>query len=188
MPYLLDSDVFIQAKNLHYSFDVCPAFWEWIDVAHERGLVFSIEKVRGELIAGDDELAAWAKARGDEFFLAPDNAILPSLAAVSAWAGSGAYEPAAVSTFLQVADYYLVAHAHAHAFTVVTHEVAAQTVKKIKIPNACIGLGVTVMSPYEMLRIEKARFVLGGTVAGGAPASGGGNSQAPRQEGLWSDP
>ncbi|MGH3228502.1 MAG: DUF4411 family protein [Streptosporangiaceae bacterium] len=24
MPYLLDSDVFIQAKNLHYSFDFCP--------------------------------------------------------------------------------------------------------------------------------------------------------------------
>jgi Domain of unknown function (DUF4411) len=29
MPYLLDSDVFIQAKNLHYSFDFCPAFWDW---------------------------------------------------------------------------------------------------------------------------------------------------------------
>jgi Domain of unknown function (DUF4411) len=72
--------------------------------------------------------------------------------------------------------------------TVVTHGVAAQTVKKIKIPNACIGLGVTVMSPYEMLRIEKACFVLGGTVAGGAPASGGGSSLAPRQKGLWSDP
>lgn len=184
MPYLLDSDVFIQAKNLHYSFDFCPAFWEWIDVGHERGLVFSIEKVRGELIAGDDELAPWAKARGDDFFLPPDNAILPSLAAVSAWAGSGTYEPAAVSTFLQVADYYLVEHAHAHAFTVVTHEVAAQTVKKIKIPNACIGLGVTVMSPYEMLRIEKARFVLGGAAAAGAPASGGRNRPAPRQEGL----
>jgi hypothetical protein len=72
--------------------------------------------------------------------------------------------------------------------TVATHEVAAQTVKKIKIPNACIELGVTVMSRYEMPRIEKAYFVLGGTVAGGAPASGGGNSPAPRQEGLWSDP
>jgi hypothetical protein len=31
MPYLLDSDVFIQAKNLHYSFDFCPAFWDWIE-------------------------------------------------------------------------------------------------------------------------------------------------------------
>jgi hypothetical protein len=185
MPYLLDSDVFIQAKNLHYSFDFCPAFWEWIDVSHKQGAVFSIEKVRGELIAGDDELATWAKARGDDFFLPPDSAILPSLAAVSAWASSGAYEPAAVSTFLQVADYYLIAHAHAHRFTVVTHEVAADTVKKIKIPNACIGLGVTVMSPYEMLRIEKARFVLGGTASGGSPAAGDGSSPSPRQEGLF---
>jgi hypothetical protein len=72
---------------------------------------FSIEKVRGELIAGDDELSTWAQARGEDFFLPPDSAILPSLATVSTWASSGTYEAAAVSTFLQVADYYLVAHA-----------------------------------------------------------------------------
>lgn len=28
MAYLLDADVFIRAKNLHYGFDFCPAFWE----------------------------------------------------------------------------------------------------------------------------------------------------------------
>ena len=27
MAYLLDSDVFIRAKNDHYGFDFCPAFW-----------------------------------------------------------------------------------------------------------------------------------------------------------------
>ena len=66
-----------------------------------------------------------------------------------------------MSTFLQVADYYLVAHALAHGFSVVTHEVAANSIKKIKIPNACIALHIKSMSPYEMLRTEKARFVLG---------------------------
>jgi hypothetical protein len=161
MPYLLDANIFIQAKNLHYSFDFCPAFWEWLDVANKKGDVFSIEKVRDELIGGEDVLADWAKARGPEFFLPPDSAIVPSLAAVSTWAGGGGYEPGAVSQFLQVADYYLVAHSHAHGFVTVTHEVAANSVKKIKIPNACIGLGVKCMSPYEMLRTEKARFVLG---------------------------
>ena len=54
MPYLLDSNIFIQAKNLHYSFDFCPAFWEWLDVGNEQGKVFSIEKVRDELIGGDE--------------------------------------------------------------------------------------------------------------------------------------
>jgi hypothetical protein len=68
-----------------------------------------------------------------------------------------------VSTFLQVADYYLVAHALAHGHTVVTHEVAASSRKRIKIPTVCIGMDVKCMTPFEMLRVERARFVLGRT-------------------------
>lgn len=30
MPYLLDANVFIQAKRLHYGMDFCPAFWNWL--------------------------------------------------------------------------------------------------------------------------------------------------------------
>ena len=26
--YLVDSDVFITAKNLYYAFDLCPGFWK----------------------------------------------------------------------------------------------------------------------------------------------------------------
>jgi hypothetical protein len=161
MSYLLDSDVFIQAKNLHYGLDFCPAFWDWLISENAKGLVFSTEKVGDEIQAGADELATWAAGRGDGFFLKPDSAILPALAQVSSWASGQNYESAAVSTFLQVADFYLVAHALAHGHTVVTHEVAAASTKKIKIPNACIGVGVKCVSPYEMLRVEKARFVLG---------------------------
>lgn len=80
---------------------------------------------------------------------------------VAVWASGQAYEPAAVNTFLQVADYYLVAQARAHDFIVVTHEIPSNSIRKIKIPNACIGLGVKYVSPFEMLRHERARFVLG---------------------------
>ena len=55
----------------------------------------------------------------------------------------------------------LVAHALAHGLTVVTHEIASTSTKKIKIPDACIGLGIKCVTPYEMLRTERARFVLG---------------------------
>lgn len=55
----------------------------------------------------------------------------------------------------------MVAYALAHGLTVVPHEVAAATVKKVKVPNACIGLGIKCVNPYEMLRHEWARFVLG---------------------------
>lgn len=161
MSYLLDSDVFIQAKNLHYGLDFCPAFWEWLIMHNAAGLVFSTEKVGDEIEAGSDELSAWAVSRGPGFFVKPDAVILPALSKVSAWATSQGYEPAAVNTFLQVADFYLVGHALAHGHTVVTHENASTSTKKIKIPNACIGLGVKCMTPFEMLRHERARFILG---------------------------
>lgn len=161
MKYLLDSDVFIQAKNLHYGLDFCPAFWDWLVSSNVNELVFSIEKVGDEIEAGADELATWAVDRGNGFFLKPDAAILPALATVSSWATTQDYEPAAVSTFLQKADFYLIAHALAHQYVVVTHEVPAASTRKIKIPNACIGVGVKCMTPYEMLRHERARFVLG---------------------------
>ncbi len=161
MAYLLDANVFIQAKNLHYGLDFCPAFWEWLIANNAAGRAFSIEKVGDEIEAGGDELADWVAQRGDGFFLKPEQAMLPALGTVSAWATGQNYEPAAVNTFLQVADYYLVAHALAHGHIVVTHEIASASTKKIKIPNACIGLKLKCMTPYEMLRIERARFVLG---------------------------
>jgi len=163
VPYLLDANVFIQAKRLHYGMDFCPAFWEWLIAKNADGNVFSIEKVGDELLAGGDELANWADNRGDEFFLKPDPTLLKALPTVSAWAAGQSYEPAAVNTFLQVADYYLVAHALAHGHTVVTHEIASTSTKKIKIPDACIGLGIKSVTPYEMLRTERARFILGAT-------------------------
>jgi hypothetical protein len=160
MAYLLDANVFIAAKNLHYGLDFCPAFWDWLIAAHAAGSVFSTEKVGDELQALADELSEWAAARGDNFFLRPDAAVFPALAAVSTWASGQAYTPAAVSTFLQVADYYLVAQAQAGSHTVVTHEVPSASNRKIKIPDACIGLGIKFMTPFEMLRRERAKFVL----------------------------
>ena len=161
MAYLLDANVFIQAKNLHYGLDFCPAFWDWLTAHNSAGSVLSIEKVGDELEAGDDELAEWAAARGASFFVRPDTAMLPALASVSTWATSQHYDPAAVNTFLQVADYYLVAYALAHGHTVVTHEIASNSTKRVKIPDACIGLRIKSVTPFEMLRRERARFVLG---------------------------
>lgn len=159
--FLLDTNIFIQAKNLHYGFDFCPAFWEWLISQNASGRVASIEKVSDELQAGDDDLSGWATAQGSSFFLPADDQVVPALGRVSDWARSQAYEPAAIATFFQVADYWLVAHALAHDYEVVTHEVPSISTRKIKIPNACVGLGLKHISPYEMLRRERARFVLG---------------------------
>ena len=161
--YLLDANVFIQARNLEYGFDFCPAFWDWLIDQNAAGKVVSLDKVDDELQAGADELSGWATARGKEFFLSLDAAVETALRRVSAWAASQQYRPAAVNTFLSVADYWIVAFALTHGDTVVTHERPSDGISQIKIPNACLGLGIRFMSPYEMLRRERARFILGPT-------------------------
>lgn len=160
MSYLLDANVFIQAKNLHYGLDFCPAFWQWLINNRAGERVFSIDKVADELIVGGDELADWARNSGKDLFLETDAATTAQFAKVSSWVTEQKYEQSAKDTFLKVADFYLVAYALANGHIVVTHEIFSDSIKKIKIPNVCKGLGLRLMTPYEMLREEKARFVL----------------------------
>jgi hypothetical protein len=49
MLYLLDTNIFIQAKNLHYGMDFCPAFWDWLVEQHDR------DRVQGKMNARSDD-------------------------------------------------------------------------------------------------------------------------------------
>ncbi|RTZ76788.1 MAG: hypothetical protein DSZ01_07685, partial [Gammaproteobacteria bacterium] len=111
MRYLLDTDVFIRAKNLHYGLDFCPAFWDWLIKSNQTGQVFSIEKVKGEIERGNDELTEWSKTQDELFFLKPDSGIFPAMEQVTNWVNDNDYTASAKNTFLQAADYYLIAHA-----------------------------------------------------------------------------
>ena len=67
---------------------------------------------------------------------------------------------AAITVFEQSADYYLVSQALAAHHSVVTYEVPSGSKKKVKIPDVCIGVGIKCLQPNQMLRNERARFVL----------------------------
>ncbi|EKJ87676.1 uncharacterized protein DUF4411 [Leptospira meyeri] len=164
MTYLLDANIFIEAKNRYYGLDFCPAFWNWILEKNQTGLVQSIDKVADEIAPGDDSLSEWAKERARHIFRNTDTSVLSQLGRVSLWATSQNYEPGAISTFYESADYYLIGHAMAQSSAIVTHEVPSTSTKRIKIPNVCAGLGISFLNPFEMLRRERANFVLGGTV------------------------
>ena len=160
MAYLLDANIFIQAKNLHYGMDFCPAFWDWLIKKNAQQKLFSIEKVCDELKAMEDELSKWAKELGAKFFLKPDETVLKALAEVSLWINEKDYTDVAKNIFLQGADYYLIAQAKAKEYTIVTHERPSDSKNKIKIPDVCIGFQIKCMTVYEMLKTERARFIL----------------------------
>lgn len=162
MTYLLDANVFIQAKRTHYGFDFCPAFWDWIDRAHGDDVVLSIDAVLAELQRGGDDLAAWTGQRSP-LFAAVDAPRVASMRILSSWTDTSGlpYSETAIQEFLASADYQLVAHAHAHKQVVVTHEVSNQAgQKRVKIPEACDAVGVRYIKPHELLRVEQARFDL----------------------------
>jgi predicted nucleic acid-binding protein len=158
--YLLDTNVLIDAKNRYYGFDICPGFWEWIDAANEQEKVYSVSRVFDEVCSGKDDLTEWAKSRRP-LFLDPDGDVVDAMREVSEWVTGTdpPYQAAAIAEFLGVADYFLVSHAKAHGFVVVTAEVSSDTVKRVKIPNACKGVGVEYTDLFTMLRTEEARFV-----------------------------
>lgn len=156
--YLLDTNSFITPKNLYYPFSVCPAFWDCLVRANEEGRVASIEMVLQELLKGEDELASWARQRGRSFFLAPDDAVQSAFQEIAAWIRSN-FEDAHTKDFLSGADGWLIAHAKAHHWTVVTLEVSRKG-KKIKIPDVCRSFQVPCINLFEMLKALGAKFVL----------------------------
>lgn len=157
--YLLDSNVFISAHRLHYSFDFHPGFWEWLIYANKAGTVFSIEKVYEEICRRKDRLCTWARDHKDGFFLDAPPDIGIQLEHVTNCVTGEDYKPIAIEEFLWSADYHLIAHALFRNFKIVTHEVPRSRRGKIKIPAVCQKLELECLTPFDMLRQGKAKFV-----------------------------
>ena len=151
MAYLIDTNVFINAKNEYYAFEFCPAFWEWLKHCNEKYTIFSIEKVWEEIEAGNDELVQWTEQCDDNFFLKLTPKIFKNYDSVRKWAERN-FKTNQVRTFLGAADAYLIAYAMGTEHTIVTLEKHGSKKKKITIPQACKQWKIECISPFEMLK------------------------------------
>ena len=159
--FLLDSNVFIEASRTYYSPKIAPTFWDWLIQKHDEGLIASIPEVKQEILNGKQgHLTLWAEAAPESFWIPTDDRTVVSMTRLSSWTmdPSHLYTAAARSEFLNIADYFLVAAAHAGGHTVVTREQsAAESKKKVKIPDACLAMGVPFQDPfvtYEQLALR----------------------------------
>lgn len=162
--FLLDADVLIQAHRMYYAFDICPGYWQCLTDQHGLGKVASIDRVRKELLVEADALVTWVNTSVPAgFFEKTDTAeTIARYQQVIAWVqGNSQYQPAARATFAAGADGWLVAHALQTGRVVVTMEVAApQSTRKVKIPDVCNAVGVSVCNTFDMLRLLDTRFHL----------------------------
>ena len=157
--FLLDSNIFIQAKNFHYKLEFCEGFWSWIEMAHTNGLVCSIKKVKAELALGKpgDPARLWADAMPPNFFLDDDQdgSLMTHYGKViSKISSSIHYTQAAKNEFAEYtrADAFLIAAALRHNAVVVTHEKGNPDQKKrVPIPDGGLLLGVQSLTIFELL-------------------------------------
>ncbi len=163
---ILDSNVFIEAKNRYYAFDICPGYWDFVIRDFGHGNAMSILHVWNELNAGGDDLTAWMKDKLDKkqfFDCVADGGVVARYRAVSSYVTS-AYgsKQNAVRDFLEptVADPWLVAYALSCGGTIVTQETSKPSMKKVSLVDVCDHFAVRHMDMIEFLRAEKARFVL----------------------------
>ncbi|ATG89123.1 DUF4411 family protein [Methylomonas koyamae] len=159
-PYLLDTNIFIQAKNLHYQFGFCTAFWDWIIEANQAGLVGSIAKVHKELNTykkKNDPIQTWMQSLPDGFFIdeMTHADIRGHYASIMKWiADDKHYLPAAKKEFAShdEADAFLIAAAVAHQCKIVTHEIRKPAqLSKVQLPDAADKFSVETISVYDLL-------------------------------------
>ena len=144
MTYLLDTNIFITAKN-ELPMDVYPSFWQALSQLAANGSFKSIKKVEDEIRKGKDELVDWIDNNLPKDFFIKENAeTLVALSTVSQWATmSRVYTQAAKVEFASVADSWIIAEALSQSVTVITHETPNPLCKKrVKIPDVCNAVGV----------------------------------------------
>lgn len=154
--YLLDSNIFIEAKNRYYAFDIAPSFWAFLDSALKRPDVRSIQMVYGEICHQADELSNWFKSLPDtSMFLdvsdAPTQANFAKIA--NDLASNPQYFSPGVTHFLGGADPWLAAKAKTMGATLVTHEAYQPACRKrVPLGNVCHDEGVPIMNTFEFMR------------------------------------
>ena len=164
--YLIDSDVFITAKNLHYPFDICLGFWKSLLHQHQAGHVYSIDRVRNELLAGPktEKLVQWVRKQVPKSFFHPvgNSDVEDTYSSIIEWVHNEArvFEYAK-HKFAKGADGWLVAYAKVHGMTVVTNEQCApESRRSIKLPDLCAQFEVQCEPVFAMLRALNIQFDL----------------------------
>jgi hypothetical protein len=154
--YVLDANVFITAHQSYYAFDFCPGFWQALIRGHGAKRVYSIDRVRDELVSGGDRLTDWVQNEAPEtlFKLTADKKVIDAYGDMINWVQAEAQFTAdAKAEFAAVADGWVVAYAKANGLVVVTHEeYAPEAKRKVPIPNLCLEFTVDYCNTYAMLR------------------------------------
>ena len=161
MAYLLDIGVFIQAQNLHYNMEFCPAFWEWLEIANGNHNLFTTDKVYYSLTKNEQDLKDWFFKMKNSMVKTTTTPFIYERNKISELFRSGTYLKEAENFFMNSDNFSLVALAMAHKYTIVTHDEKNKYIRAIvNLPYICELLSINCITPFDMLKKENPKFVL----------------------------
>jgi hypothetical protein len=156
--FVLDSDVFIAAKNAYYAFDICPGFWQALIRGNTDGRLRSIDRIKNELLLGrkEEDLVRWVRDDVPAAFFADSNAedVSTAYAEVMLWVQrSTQYFDRAKAKFATEADGWLVAYSMVHGTTVVTNEQPRPDSRnRVLLPDVCAQFRIASTDTFSLLR------------------------------------
>lgn len=167
VPFLFDTNIFIEPYKKFYGFDICPGYWDALKQGFATGSIISIKKVYDEIMEGEDELVSWTKnILGKAKFIdeTADNEVVQKYYDISNWVNNNdQFIDRAKREFLKTeeADPWICAYAAIHPCIVVTHEEFAPNIKKsIKLPNVLQAYDVEYIDLFDCLRRLETQFHL----------------------------
>lgn len=158
--YLLDTNVFIQSFNT-LPIDIFPSYWAKLAETITSGTGIIHESVFNELKKHKDPLLDWMKSLEGLKVLKSSDKTLQCYLAVCSWAGKdGRYSAQALREFKRqgLADAWLCAEAVASGLVIATHETKSNSPNRVKIPDACAGVGAKCVSYYDFMRSQGFKF------------------------------
>lgn len=158
--YMIDTNVFITAKNIFYAFDLAPGFWDKLKREIVVGHCCVIDAVDTEIMDGHEEdlVTWWTEIKKDYTGIVKKAKDDAKVFSVYKEISEQVYKDPVFGEreklrFLSRGDPWLIAAAKMWNMNLVTLEkMAGPGTKSIKIPDICQREGVNYTNPYDMMR------------------------------------
>ncbi len=166
--FILDSNIFIQPKNLYYPFDFAPGFWQQLKKHIESGKIAILDMVMKELESGGDDVHKWLNGIKIPLLVnCKDASIINKYGEVIRNVSSNScYQKTAFEEWARdtVADPWLIAAAAVNKYVLITMEKPAPNLspktpcKNAKIPDVANCFNVKTDNLFNMMR--ELNFIL----------------------------
>lgn len=164
--FVLDTNIFVEAKNEYYAMDICPGFRTCLIHLSQADRVVSIDQVLKEIRAYEDDLTEWTKAApGTLFRTTRRQDIANAYRDLMDWVWrQSRYRKRAKLDFARAADGWVAAYAKVEGAAVVTHETfSAEAERRVPLPNPCAEFEIDGLRTFDLLRELGVAFEWSGT-------------------------